>query len=226
MKQRHLAQAVVGVALVALHANAVASVQIFIDPQFGSTGDTGSTAVLTFEFSKHGNEDLLTVVIENTTSPKIGSKLTAVGFELPDFLVDPPSLGKNLEGGYFDTLTYDDSVSPGWLDAPDGFDLVLTSDGNLLGGSPNGAPTAGSRTSVVLNLGDTGMSPADLELAFQNFYRDFTGPFALGRFQAVGGGGEGSDKVGGSSIPEPATIALLAAGAAMLLHRTRRRLHA
>lgn len=200
--------------------------QLLLDPQFGSTENTGSTAVLTFEFSEHGDDDLLTVIIENTTSPKIGSKLTAVGFELPDFLVNPPVLGKALGSGYFDTLTYDDSISPGWLDAPRGYDLVLSSDGGFLGGSPNGAPTAGSRTSVVLNLGDTGVSAADLEIAFQAFYRDFTDPFAVGRFQAVGGDGEGSDKVGGGSVPEPASIALLMVGAAMLLYRRRRRSHA
>lgn len=212
--------------LTVLAAGRAEAFSIFLDPQFGSTGNTGSTAVLTFEFSEHGDDDFLTLVIENTTSPKIGSKLTAVGIELPDFLVELPALGKSAGGSYFDSLTFDDSISPDSLDAPNGYDLVISSDGNFLGGSPNGAPTAGTRTSVVLNLGDTGLSAADLEIAFLSFYSDFTGPFALGRFQAVGGDGEGSDKVGGGNVPEPASIALLLAGAAMLVYRKRRRSHA
>ena len=192
--------------------------ELFIDPSFGSTENTGSTATLTFDFSEHGTEDLLTILIANTTPPKIGSRLTAVGLELPDWLIQPPSLVVSLGTAYFDILTFNDSVSPGWLDAPGGYDLVITSEGNFLGGNPNGAPTAGARESVMLSLGDTGLTAEQLDMRFFDFFADFAGRSVISRFQSVGPDGELSDKVGGG-VPEPATIILLAIGGLDLLRR-------
>jgi hypothetical protein len=194
--------------------------ELFIDPSFGSTDNTGSTATLTFEFSEHGTDDLLKLIIMNTTSPKIGSKLTAVGLELPDWLIDPPSLVLGIGEAYFDTLTFNESVSPAWLDAPGGYDLVISSEGNFLGGNPNRAPTAGARESIMLSLGDTGLTPDQLEIRFFDFFTDFAGRSVIGRFQSVGPDGELSDKVGGG-VPEPATIILLALGGLALLRRSR-----
>jgi hypothetical protein len=209
----------IGVALVSLAAQAPAF-DLLIDPQFGSTENTSSTAKLTFDFSEHGDEDLLRILIENTTSPKIGSKLTAVGLELPDWLIQPPSLVLGVNGSYFDTLTFNDSVSPGWLDAPGGYDLMITGDGSFLGGNPNGAPTSGTRESILLSLGDTGLTPDQLDMRFHDFYTELDGRSAIGRFQAVGPDGERSDKVGGG-VPEPASVILLALGAIALLRPRR-----
>ncbi len=193
---------------------------LFIDPRFGSTENTGATAKLTFEFSEHGAEDLLRILIENTTPPKIGSKLTAVGLELPDWLIQPPSLVLGVGTGYFDTLTFDVSIPPGWLDAPGGYDLMLTSDGEFLGRSPTGAPAAGEREALLLSLGDTGLTPEELDMRFHDFYTGFDGRSVIGRFQAVGPHGDGSDKVGGG-VPEPASVVLLAMGVIALLRPRR-----
>jgi len=95
---------------------------------------------------------------------------------------------------------------------PGGYDLVITSEENFLGGNPHGAPSAGARESVMLNLGDTGLTPEQLEMRFFDFFVDFDGQFVLGRFQAR------SDKVAGG-VPEPTTIILLAIGCFALLRR-------
>jgi len=208
-----------GVTLMSLAAQAPAF-DLFIDPRFGSTEDTGSTARLTFDFSEHGTEDLLRILIENTTPQKIESKLTAVGFELPDWLIQPPSLVPGVAGSYFDTLTFNDSVSPGWLDAPGGYDLMITGEGSFLGGNPNGAPTAGARESILLSLGDTSLTPDQLDMRFHDFYTEFDGRSAIGRFQSVGPDGERSDKVGGG-VPEPASVILLALGVIALVRPRR-----
>ena len=192
--------------------------ELIIDPSFGSTENTGSTATLTFDFSENGTDDVLTILIANTTRPSIGSKLTAVGLELPDWLIQPPSLVVPQGTAYFDTLTFNDSMSPGWLNAPGGYDLVITSEGNFLGGNPNGAPTAGAQESVILSLGDTGLTPQQLDMRFFDFFADFAGRSVIGRFQSVGPNGQLSDKVGGG-VPEPATIILLALGGITLLRR-------
>jgi hypothetical protein len=211
------------VAVVLCARSAYGAIGIELDPRFGSTDSTGVTARLTLEFAEHGDDDILTILVENTTSPKLGSKLTAFGLEIPDFLIVPPQLLAPITPAYFDVLTYDDSKSPAFLDAPGGYDLVFSAEGDFLGGDPQGAPAAGGRESIMLSLGDTGMSRADLEAQFLNFFAGFDGRFAVGRFQVIGSNGEGSDKIGGALISEPASLLLLVVGAAVLIQRGLRR---
>ena len=116
---------------------------IYVDPAVGSTDNTGSCAVLTLTFSDRGPDTLLTILIENTTSLGIGSTVTAFGFELPAGLALSPSFAPGSPSSYFDELTFDHSISPGWLDAPGGYDLMITSEGNFQGGNPNGGLVAG-----------------------------------------------------------------------------------
>lgn len=203
-------------------APARANVDLIIEPSFGSTERTGSTASVAFDFggSRFGN--LLTITLRNTTPLELGSRLTAVGLELPDFLVDRPAIIKAEMDSYFDTLTFDHRISPGWLNAENGYDLVLSSDGDFLGGNPNGAPEAGEHARIILTLGETGFSPQQLAGKFEEFYDGAHQPFVIGRFQSVGHNGELSDKVAGG-VPEPATLMLLAVGAIMATRRSPRR---
>jgi len=198
------------------------TVTLFLDAAFASTENTGSAARIVLSFTEDGFNDLLSVTIENTTPPEIDSSLTAVGLELPPALGVVPVLATGGEGAYFDTLTYDVNLSPDWLNAPGGYDLVLSSDGNLLGGSPQGAPRAGESDTVRLNLGDTPFTSAELAGSFRGFYTQTDHPVVFGRFQAVGPDQQGSDKVGGF-VPEPATLVLLVVSSLMILPRGRRR---
>jgi len=195
-------------------------VTLLIDPGFGSTESTGATARITLSFYEVGADDWADVLIENTTPPAIGSKVTAVGFEVPDSIPLSIAFAPGGQGSFFDTLTFDDSVSPGWINAPGGYDVMITSDGNFEGGNPNGAPVAGGTETVKLSLGDTGLSPTALATTFLDVYTDPSGYVAIGRFQSVGPGGNLSDKVGGG-VPEPHTASLLVLGALALLRRRR-----
>jgi len=197
-----------------------AGFSLFIDPRFGSTEHTGSTAQVEFDFGEQGGEDRLTLTITNTTPLAIQSHLTAVGFEIPRTVLDPSVIDLLASPGYFDVLTYDQTISPPWIDAPDGYDLVLTGDGSILGGDPQGAPRAGETTTVILTLGDTGLSPEDLADSFQQFYLQADDRFLIGRFQVVGRVDD-SDKVGGG-VPEPAALLLLMIGGAAVVANRRR----
>jgi hypothetical protein len=195
------------------------TVSIFINSQVGlSTEHTGAGAAITLDFEETAAGSLLDIAIENATPVEIGSRLTAVGLELPDALTAVPVFAARTTGEYFDTLTFDHSVSPGWLDASGGYDLMITSDGDFLGGNPNGAPSAGEVQTVTLDLGQVGVGAGEIADMFSRFYMAHPGNYAIARFQAVGPNGSGSDKVTGI-VPEPATITLLALGAIALRRR-------
>ncbi|HNQ21826.1 MAG TPA: PEP-CTERM sorting domain-containing protein [Phycisphaerae bacterium] len=195
-----------------------AMIDLRIDPAYGSTEDTGATARLQLTFTESEADDLLSILIENTTPPALGSSLTAIGLELPDWLDGEPVFAVGGASAYFDELMFNVKVSPSWLEAPGGYDLMLTSDGRFEGGKTAGAPRAGQAQTVMLNLGDTGMSPSGLAAAFRDFYAGMTDPYVIGRFQAVGPRGSDSDKVLGM-VPEPGTLLLMALGMALVRRR-------
>lgn len=194
---------------------AAAPVTILFGTDLPSTMNTGVTAQITISFTDHGLDDWMNVAITNTTPTSIGSSLTAVGLELPSW-GSVTGFAPSGASSYFDTLTYDVSISPGWLSSPDGYDVMITSDGNYEGGSPKGAPKAGETQTVRLNLGNSGMTSDDLEASLASYYASYTGRYATARFQAVGPNGNLSDMV---STPEPATLMLLGLGSLITLRR-------
>lgn len=222
MRHRFRVLSVIAVAGFCSAAQA-APIVLFLDPSFGSTEHTGATGALTLSFTEDMDDDWLHIEIANTTPPEVGSKLTAAVIEVPDFLGGGLTFADGGTSDYFDMLTFDADISPPWLNAVGGYDLMFTSDGNFEGGNPNGGPTPGLSQQVVVNLGDTGRTPMELESAFRSFYLDPAGHVAAGRFQSVGPDGEGSDKIAGG-IPEPGTLALMSCAALAMLRRNRRRI--
>ena len=129
-----------------------------------STENTGASGRLTLAFYRHKEIDFLSLTIENTTPISLGSKLTAVGIEMPTLFPSRPVFAADGVGTYFKYMEYNVSVPPGWLNAPGGYDLALTSDRNFLGGGVHGAPGAGESHKVTLALGNTGYTPEELSI--------------------------------------------------------------
>jgi hypothetical protein len=195
-------------------------IDLLVDPSYGSTGDTGATGLVSLSFSQRGSDSFMTVRIQNTTPPQIGSRLTAVGLEIPDSLSSSIDFARGGKSRYFDTLTLNRSIWPRRLNAPGGYDLMLTSDGNFQGGCIWGAPVAGSEQTVVLSLGNTMLRAGQLRSLFADYYAELDDNYVIARFQAVGPCGHRSDKVMGA-VPEPSSLGLLVVAA--LLQRRRGR---
>jgi len=198
---------------------AASVITISIDPAYGSSESTGAKATVDIGFAENGSDDWMSLTITNITLPALGGNLTAVGLELPAF-IGSVAFAPGGTGSYFDELDLGVAIAPGHLSASGGYDVMITSDGSFEGGNPTGAPGPNGSETVTLNLGDTGLTPAQLLAAFDAYYAGLTTPYGVGRFQALTVGA-GSDKVLGE-VPEPATLAVLLAGAALL--RCRRRL--
>jgi len=197
------------------------SVQLVIDPSFGSTENTGSSALVTLDFSTLNTVDLMTVTIENTTPLDVNSWLSAVGLELPDSFGDSSSIELDTAGTYFDTLLFDQDFPPPSFNADGGYDVVFSGDQSFLGQTPSGAIMGNESDSFVISFGDTPLEPADFVSRSLEFYNDPGANLIVGRFQRVGSTGDDSDKVRGG-LPEPATLVLLALGVGVLAAAGRR----
>ena len=217
MKVRYLSCGLAAVLAAVTHLHAT-MIDLLVDPGHGSAENTGATAFVSLEFSEDEAGELMTISIENTTPAEIGSSLTAVGLELPDSLWLTVHFAPGGESSYFDTLTFNHSVMPVWLDAPGGYDLMITSDGNFEGGNAGGAPTSGEMQVVTLTLGDTGLTLEELLTTFEDYYLDSEANYVIVRFLAVGSDGELSDKVLGGT-PEPGSLGLVAWGGLLALRR-------
>ncbi len=188
-----------------------------------SSRDTGAAAAVTFTFGENDEGSFVDVLLANTTPPSLGSRLTALGFEVPAGLTGPV-FATGGGGSFFDTIDYDVSVKPKSLDADGGYDVMLTSEGKFQGGSPRQAPSAGESETVRLALGQTGYGADGLRNLFMNHFSQGAGPMAIVYFQSVGQQGAASDTVIGSLrsvsvVPEAQCIWLLLAGAAVLRRR-------
>lgn len=185
-----------------------------------STENTGASASIGFDILSTAQGYVVDLTLTNTTPPAIGANLTAVGLEWPDIFSAPPTFAAHGTSSYFDTLGYNYMVSPGWLNAPGGYDVMITSDGNFQGGSPKGGPQANQSQTIRLALAGTSLSLQQLQDEFASFYAGGgSEPVAIARFQAVGPLADRSDMV---ITPEPATLLLFSLAAMGLVHgRTR-----
>ncbi|MBD2023169.1 PTPA-CTERM sorting domain-containing protein [Leptolyngbya sp. FACHB-711] len=192
-----------------------------ISPVFGSTENTGSTALLDFNFSQSGSDTLLNLGIANTTNGSAGlgatqSTLVGIGFDLPSIVA----------GGTYNPLAsaftqlYNDNASfitptngatdEGAADlSPFGsFNAGIRSagPGNFAGGNPQQGLTAGQSTTVRFLF--SSINAITLEQAFLSGFQNGS-LRSVGRFQQVNAGG-GSDKVLGgiptTPIPTPALL--------------------
>ncbi len=208
-----------GLGAAQLEAAFLFSVPIESTPET-STENTGVSALITLDLVTTATGYALDLTLANTTPPEIGSRLTGVGIEWPDALGALPVFAAGGTSTYFDRLDYNVSVSPGWMNAPGGYDVIITSDGNFEGGSVQGAPKAGEAQQVRLVLASTILTFDQIKDEFVSLYKGGAGDesHTIARFQAVGPNGALSDKV---MAPEPATIALLAVGTILLRRRRR-----
>lgn len=213
-----------------------------IDPQFGTTDNTGSTALLNFDFVQQGADVLLNLGISNTTNGSVGlgatqSGLIGVGFDLPTLINSYTynSLSSNFRRLYGDSsLTTQTVINTATLEPYGTFDVGIRTQGSgsgtgpggltFGGGNPDTGLTPGQSASVSFLLSGNNLNAVNVESAFLNGFKDQS-LRAVGRFAQVNAGG-GSDKVLGGipdgnpqAVPEPASWACLgfvAAAMAML----------
>lgn len=224
--------AAAGIALAStLAANPAQAFSLSINPQFGSTENTGSTANLDFSFVQSGADVLLNLGIKNTTNGTVGlgaTQSTLVGVALDLLGGGVTSYSYNAMGSSF-TNTYKNVSIPGSF-GNTAFDFGIRSagNGNFVGGNPQQGLTAGQSTLVSFLLKGSGsLSAANVESSFLS--RFSSGAMSVaGRFQQVNAGG-GSDKVLGGvvetppsneppaeAVPEPTTMMGLATAGALL----------
>lgn len=213
--------AAAGIALAATIGAAPAQAfTVTIDPSFGSTENTGSTALLDFNFTQQGNNTLLNLFIQNTTVASIPSTLVGVAFDTPNG-ISQSSYSAN--GSSFFRLFNDQSLNP-----YGSFDIGIRSGatgGGLNGGNPQTGLTNGQAATALFTF--NGQNAASLETAFFNLFsqpQPGNTAYVAARFQQVGENRNDSDKVKGgvttaAAVPEPTTMAGLALAGAGLLGR-------
>lgn len=229
------ALAAIGIAMVSsvALADSAQAFSLSINPNFGSTENTGSTATLDYNFEQQGDSVLLKLGIANTTNGSVGlgaTQSTLVGVALDLLAGGVTSFTYDSLSSAF-TNTYTDPSIPG-LASNYSFDYGIRSagPGNFTGGNPQQGLTVGQSTLVSFLLsGSSPLVASAVESAFLNGYT--SGDLkAAGRFQQVNAGG-GSDKVLGGvnqptqPVPEPGSVMGLftVLGALLLGKKTLRR---
>ncbi|MBD2355300.1 PEP-CTERM sorting domain-containing protein [Tolypothrix sp. FACHB-123] len=187
--------------------------QITIDPKFGSTENTGSTALLDFNFSQFAAQQVkLNLDITNTTNGSTGlgatqSTLVGLAFDADNFDPGAPVAFNNYDPGTSGfTKLWVKGIDTPSLQPYGDFDVAISPPRESFnGGNAQDGLTAGQSTTVSF-LFTTSLTANQLSDAVENGFINKAFRIA-GRFQQVNAGG-GSDKVlGGEPVPEPATIA-------------------
>ncbi len=216
--------AAVGMAIASsmLASNPAEAFTLSINPNNGSTENTGASALLDFNFVQDGSDVKLNLGIKNTTDGTLGlqatqATLVGVGFDLPSLI---SNFTYNAGSSTFTKLYEDAALNPFGT-----FDVGIRSDGsgNFSGGNPTAGLTAGQSTMVSFLFSGRNLTASAVESSFLSGIKNGSLD-VVGRFQQVNAGG-GSDKVlgavvdGGSSaaVPEPLTVlGAVAAGGAVL----------
>jgi hypothetical protein len=224
-----LIRALVGGAIVATSAMLAAPAQAFtviISPVIRSTGNTGASASLDFNFSQSGTDTLLNLGITNTTNGSLGlgatqATLVGVGFDLP---TPTPAYSYDSLTSTFTQIYFNRSAT---LQPYGTFDIGIrsTGSGNFTGGNPQQGLISGQSTMVQFTF--VNQTATSLETSFQTLFAGstYSTPLIVGRFQQVNAGG-GSDKVVGGLAPQsqavpapPAVLGMLTAAALGLSKR-------
>lgn len=193
---------------------------LYINPIYGSTENTGATALLDFKFVDTVQGVLLQLGIKNTTNGSAGrgatsATLVGVAFDLLSGVSAPQSGYK--PGSSTFTKYYTNPSIPG-LNNNKPFTVGIRSagSGNFVGGNPTAGLTANQSTSVSFLLNGVTGTAAQVEQAFLQGFKDGTLK-AAARFQQVEAPGisGGSDKVM-AGVPEPTTIGGLLLGGCLL----------
>lgn len=208
----------------AVMPNSAQAFSLAIDPRFGSSESTGSTAKLNFDFVQSGSNVLLNLGMTNTTNGTVGSKATKstlVGIAFDTVSGLNVSL-KSANGSAFTKLWKDVSLPPyGTYDVG-----ISTPRNSFAGGNANQGLKAGESATVSFLFSGTKLDAKVLESAFLKGFTDGS-LRAVGRFQQVDVGA-GSDKVSGGiiqpppvrKVPEPsALLGILTLGGVLLGHK-------
>jgi hypothetical protein len=231
--------------------HASAAVTVDIDPSFGSTESTGSTAQLIFSnFVASGSNISFDLQLHNNSpNPPFSTTFVGAAFDLPYYVI------QNFNASMYDpnSTNFEDLWGPNGASlnlggGPENYDIgirsVLSPDGIVNvednasafnGGNPQGG-LAKTQSATVKFMYDTLIAGITAEVFETELLSGFTSGElkAAGRFQQVvitEGGPETSDKVGGGILPPqpnsvPGPLPLFGAAAAFGYSRKlRTRIH-
>jgi hypothetical protein len=177
----------------------------------GSLGDF----IGSFDYDPTGR---VIVSLTNTSAAANGGYITALAFNNPNDVITGVTLSSTDTD--FSLLGMPDFTNEFGV-SPFGSSDIGASVSNqwLGGGSPVNGIAVGQTATFTFNL--TGNLAALTTASFMNTFSTSGSEWLLVRFRGFNDGG--SDKVPGTSVPEPTTIVLLASGLAMIAARQKMR---
>lgn len=152
----------------------------------------------------------LVISLTNTNTPAEGGYITGLVFNLPTPDVGKAELASSSIAGFTD-LGPTESASPYGI-----YDTGAALGGSWLGGgSPSGGIAVGQTGTFTFTITATNAAALSAEL----FVQPGSSPSPLIRFRGFANGG--SDKVPGTLVPTPTTLALAAVGGLLASRRRR-----